>query len=74
MTRSLIEICKQFTEDVTYIGQIIDDDFFRPRIPPENAPMRVLLCGESQIDIKGFVGDAHRTPTQLNWFPVIADH
>ena len=33
VARSLIDICKQFTDDVTYIGQIVDDEFFRTRTP-----------------------------------------
>ncbi|MEA2162116.1 MAG: hypothetical protein QOK37_243 [Thermoanaerobaculia bacterium] len=67
VTRSLIPICKQFTDDVTYIGQIVDDDFFRARTPAENTPMRVLLCGESQIDIKG-VADGYGAAAHARWF------
>jgi len=67
VTRSLIEICKQFTDDVTYIGQIVDDDFFRSRTPPENEPMRVLLCGESQVDIKG-VSEGYGAAAHARWF------
>jgi len=67
VTRSLIEICRQFTDDVTYIGQIVDDDFFRPRSPAENEPMRVLLCGESQVDIKG-VSEGYGAAAHARWF------
>jgi len=67
VTRSLIEICKQFTDDVTYIGQIVDDDFFRARTPAENEPMRVLLCGESQVDIKG-VSEGYGAAAHARWF------
>jgi len=67
VARSLIEICRQFTDDVTYIGQIIDDDFFRPRTPPENTPMRVLLCGESQVDLKG-IADGYGAAAHARWF------
>jgi len=67
VTRSLIEICRQFSDDVTYIGQIVDDDFFRPRTPPENEPMRVLLCGESQVDIKG-VSEGYGAAAHARWF------
>jgi len=37
----LVAVCKQFTDDVTYIGQVVDDEFYRARIPPENEPLRV---------------------------------
>jgi glycosyltransferase involved in cell wall biosynthesis len=67
VTRSLISICKQFSDDVTYIGQIVDDDFFRPRTPAENEPMRVLLCGESQVDLKG-VADGYGAAAHARWF------
>jgi hypothetical protein len=67
VARSLIAICKQFTDAVTYIGQIVDDDFFRTRVPPGNTPMRVLLCGESQVDLKG-IGDGYGAAAHARWF------
>jgi glycosyltransferase involved in cell wall biosynthesis len=53
VSKSLIPVCQQFTSDVTYVGQIVDDEFYRLRIPRQNDPMRVLLCGQSQADLKG---------------------
>jgi hypothetical protein len=67
VTRSLVEICKQFSDDVTYIGQIVDDEFFRARTPAENEPMRVLLCGESQVDLKG-VSEGYGAAAHARWF------
>jgi hypothetical protein len=67
VAKSLIDVCRQFTDDVTYIGQIIDDDFFRPRTPPENEPMRVLLCGESQVDLKG-IAEGYGAAAHARWF------
>jgi hypothetical protein len=67
VTRSLVAICKQFSDDVTYIGQIVDDEFFRARAPAENEPMRVLLCGESQVDLKG-VADGYAAAAHARWF------
>ena len=67
VTRSLIEICRQFSDDVTYIGQVVDDDFFRARTPAENEPMRVLLCGESQVDLKG-VSEGYGAAAHARWF------
>lgn len=67
VAKSLIEICRRFTDDVTYIGQIVDDDFFRPRTPAENEPLRVLLCGESQVDLKG-IADGYGAAAHARWF------
>jgi hypothetical protein len=67
VARSLIDICRRFTDDVTYIGQIVDDDFFRPRTPPEGDPLRVLLCGESQVDLKG-IADGYGAAAHARWF------
>jgi len=67
VARQLLEICRQFTDDVHYVGQIVDDDFFRPRTPPENGPMRVLLCGESQVDLKG-IADGYGAAAHARWF------
>jgi hypothetical protein len=67
VTRALIDICKKFSDDVTFIGQIVEDEFFRPRTPPENEPMRVLLCGESQVDLKG-VSEGYGAAAHARWF------
>jgi len=67
VARSLIDVCRQFTDDVTYIGQIVDDDFFRTRTPPENEPLRVLLCGESQVDLKG-ISEGYGAAAHARWF------
>lgn len=67
VSRSLIPICQQFTPDVTYVGQIVDAEFYRPRTPPENEPMRVLLPGPSQIDLKG-IDDGYGAVAHARWF------
>jgi glycosyltransferase involved in cell wall biosynthesis len=67
VARSLVPICRQFNDDVTYIGQIVDEDFYRPRTPRENEPLRVLLCGESQVDIKG-IDDGYGAAAHARWF------
>jgi len=49
----LVQICRQFTDDATYIGQIVDDLFFRqPQLRDRERP-RVLLVGPMQADFKG---------------------
>ena len=54
----LVDICRQFTDDATYIGQIVDEEFFQQRPPRETGPLRLLLVGPAQADFKGVdVGD-----------------
>jgi glycosyltransferase involved in cell wall biosynthesis len=48
----LVEICRRFTEDVTFVGQIVDDDFFQAAHTHSEIP-RVLLSGQAQGDMKG---------------------
>jgi len=47
----LVDICRRFHDDATYVGQIVDDDFFRPH--EERGGTRVLLVGPAQADFKG---------------------
>ena len=49
----LVQICKRFTDDATYIGQIVDDLFFRQPRFHEGQRLRVLLVGPMQADFKG---------------------
>src|SRR5206468_3645376 len=35
--------------------------------PPENQPMRVLLCGESQVDLKG-IAEGYGAAAHARWF------
>lgn len=48
----LVPICRQFFDDATYVGQIVDADFYQPHAAP-NARARVLLVGPAQADFKG---------------------
>jgi glycosyltransferase involved in cell wall biosynthesis len=52
VTPTLVPLCRRYCEDVTWIGQIVDEGFFQPRELREGTP-RVLLVGASQIDFKG---------------------
>ncbi len=49
----LVQICKRFHDDATYIGQIVDDVFFRQPQFRDAPRMRVLLVGPMQADFKG---------------------
>ncbi len=53
VSENLIETCTRFTSEVVNIGQIVDDEFFRPAAPERQGLPRVLLSGPAQIDLKG---------------------
>src|ERR1700686_103286 len=67
VSKHLIPICRQFSEDVTYVGQIVEDEFYRTRTPRENDPLRVLLFGQSQADLKG-VDEGYGGVAHARWF------
>jgi len=67
VAKSLIPVCQRFTHDVTYVGQIVDDAFFRARTPQEREPMRVLLSGESQAEVKG-IDEGYGAVAHARWF------
>ncbi|HVR38399.1 MAG TPA: glycosyltransferase family 4 protein [Thermoanaerobaculia bacterium] len=67
VSRSLIPICKQFTDDVTYIGQIVEDEFYRAVTPRENEPLRVLISGQAQADLKG-IQEGYGAALHARWF------
>ena len=48
----LVPICRRFYDDATYVGQIVDDEFYQPN-RANNARPRVLLIGPAQADFKG---------------------
>jgi glycosyltransferase involved in cell wall biosynthesis len=54
----LVDVCLRFHPFARCVGQIVDAEFFRERLPAENEPLRLLLAGESQIDLKG-ISDAY---------------
>jgi glycosyltransferase involved in cell wall biosynthesis len=67
VAKSLVPVCKRFTEDVTYIGQVVEEEFYRPVTPRENAPLRVLVSGQAQADLKG-IQDAYGAVAHARWF------
>jgi hypothetical protein len=62
----LVPICRAFYDDATYVGQIVDDEFFQPHASRGGQP-RVLLVGPAQADFKGIgIGyDAVRRAREL---------
>lgn len=67
IAKSLIPICRRFTEDVTYIGQVVEDEFYRAVTPREHEPPRVLLCGQSQADLRG-IPEGYGAVAHARWF------
>jgi len=67
VAKSLIPVCKRFTDDVTYIGQVVEDEFYRPVTPREHDPLRVLLCGQHQADFRG-IQDGYGAVAHARWF------
>lgn len=67
VAKSLAPIVAPFTDDVTYIGQVVEDEFFRPATPRENEPLRVLLCGQSQADLRG-LDEGYGAVAHARWF------
>lgn len=64
---SLESIVRRFTHDVTVIGQVVEDEFFRPVVPREHEPLRVLLCGQSQADLRG-ISEGYGAVAHARWF------
>lgn len=67
VTKALLPICRRFTDDVTDIGQVVEDEFYRPGTPREHEPLRVLLCGQSQADLRG-IGEGYGAVAHARWF------
>lgn len=67
VAKPLVEVCRRFSDDVTYIGQVVEDEFFRARVPRESEPPRVLLCGQSQADLRG-IAEGYGAVTHARWF------
>jgi len=56
VSQRLAEVIRPLHDDVTWIGQIVDDEFFQPREARDETPrvlLRVLLVGPMQADVKG---------------------
>lgn len=64
---SLVPICRRFTPDVTSIGQVVDDEFYRRHVPAEHTPLRVLLAGQSQAYFRG-IEEGYGGVAHARWF------
>lgn len=61
------EIVLRAEGDVVRGNPIVDDDFFRARIPREHEPLRVLLSGGSQNEEKG-IAEGYGAAAHARWF------
>ena len=67
VARPLVAICKRFSDDVHYIGQVVENEFFREPRAQESVPPRVLLCGQSQADLRG-IDEGYGAVAHARWF------
>lgn len=67
VSKSLIPICREFTDDVTFIGQVVEGEFYRPVTPREREPLRVLLAGQAQADLRG-IREGYGAAAHARWF------
>jgi hypothetical protein len=61
------EIVVDANSDVVRSNPIVDDDFYRERLPRENQPLRVLLAGGSQHENKG-ISEGYGAVAHARWF------
>ncbi|HUF18483.1 MAG TPA: hypothetical protein VMS12_10615, partial [Thermoanaerobaculia bacterium] len=66
VSRYLVDICRGYFDDVTWIGQIVHESFYRMSAPADNQPLRVLLSGPSQVDLKG-IEDGYGAVAHARW-------
>ena len=66
------EIVVDANSDVVRSHPIVDDDFYRERLPRENQPLRVLLAGGSQHEDKG-IGEGYGAVAHARWFHQMLD-
>jgi glycosyltransferase involved in cell wall biosynthesis len=53
VTPYLVDTLRPFGSEIEYIGQVVDDEFFRDGAARENDPLRLLFVGASQVEVKG---------------------
>jgi len=67
VAKSLVPVCQKFSDDVTCIGQVVEEEFYRHMTPREHTPLRVLVSGQAQADLKG-IQDAYGAVAHARWF------
>ncbi|MEO8217456.1 MAG: glycosyltransferase family 4 protein [Acidobacteriota bacterium] len=66
VSRPLIPILQKFGDDITFVGQIVDESFYRSSAASDIEPLRVLLSGPFQIDLKG-IDDGYGAVNHARW-------
>ena len=66
-TKSLVPVCPRFSDDVTCLGQVVEEEFYRNVTPRESSPLRVLISGQAQADLKG-IQDGYGAVAHARWF------
>lgn len=61
------EIILDAGSELVQAHPIVDDDFYRDRLPRESRPLRVLLAGGSQFHDKG-IGEGYGAVAHARWF------
>jgi glycosyltransferase involved in cell wall biosynthesis len=64
---SLLTLCRRFSADVTYVGQIVEEEFYRTDNAFENDPLRVLMVGQAQADLRG-IEEGYGAVAHARWF------
>lgn len=67
VSESLVPVCERFSNDVTCIGQVVDDEFYRDVVPRANDPLRVLIYGQAQAEFRG-VDEGYGAVAHARWF------
>lgn len=67
VARSLEPVCRRFGDDVTYIGQVVEEELYRAVTPRARRPPRVLISGQAQADLKG-VQEGYGAVAHARWF------
>ncbi len=53
--------------EIVRANPIVDDEFFRGRLPRENDPLRILLAGGAQVEEKG-IAEGYGAAAHARWF------
>ncbi|MBI2213520.1 MAG: glycosyltransferase family 4 protein [Acidobacteria bacterium] len=67
VSKHLATFARGFHRDAVEIGQIVDAELARSKLPPENDPPRVLVVGAAQVETKG-IDDAYGAVGHARWF------
>lgn len=67
VSRHLADFAREFHPESTEVGQIVDAELSRQRVPAPGDPSRVLVVGAAEIETKG-IDDAYGAVAHARWF------